>query len=344
MNLQLLIDSIVRQTTVLMAQLATSGGARAPLHHVANQVFSDLAEELERQGLSRAVTADMFGISLRSYQRKVARLRESSSESGRSLWEAVLQFLASRRISTRAEVLQRFERDPEPIVRGMLTDLVESGLVFCTGAGAEAVYRATSEEELEAMRRAQAMRGLDEFVWAIIYRQGPLELGRIADLVKLKPKELAPILERLVQSGRVQSQAADSSGSGETLYSSALLVVESSGGAGWEASVYDHFQAMVRTICSRLEDAPDARQYAGFSGGSTYSFDVGLEHPLRDEVLSTLAQFRERCSDLRKRVMAYNEAHGEPESIERVVTYAGQSVICNPKDKRGELDQKEDVE
>jgi len=36
MNALVLIDSVVRQTTVLMAQLATSGGIRAPLAHLAN--------------------------------------------------------------------------------------------------------------------------------------------------------------------------------------------------------------------------------------------------------------------------------------------------------------------
>ena len=33
---------------------------RAPLAHVANQVFLDLANELEAQGVSRKVSADMF--------------------------------------------------------------------------------------------------------------------------------------------------------------------------------------------------------------------------------------------------------------------------------------------
>ncbi len=66
MNAQVLIDSIVRQVTVLIAQLATSGGIRAPLSHVANQVFLDLARELEEQGVSRKVSADMFGMALRA--------------------------------------------------------------------------------------------------------------------------------------------------------------------------------------------------------------------------------------------------------------------------------------
>jgi hypothetical protein len=51
MNIQVLIDSIVRQTTILIAQLATSAGARAPLAHVANQVFLELVSELKAQGL-----------------------------------------------------------------------------------------------------------------------------------------------------------------------------------------------------------------------------------------------------------------------------------------------------
>jgi hypothetical protein len=70
-NVNLFIDAIVRQTTVLIAELATSRGLRAPLAHVADQVFIELTRELESQGLSRKVTADMFGMALRTYQRKV---------------------------------------------------------------------------------------------------------------------------------------------------------------------------------------------------------------------------------------------------------------------------------
>ena len=90
MTIELLIESIVRQTTVLIAQLATSGGARAPLAQVANQVFFDLASELSRQGVSRKVSADLFGLGLRTYQRKIQRLLRCTTERGRSLGEEVL--------------------------------------------------------------------------------------------------------------------------------------------------------------------------------------------------------------------------------------------------------------
>src|SRR3954469_21107826 len=93
MNVKILIDSIVRQTTVLIAQLATAGGVRAPLAHIANQVFRELARELDAQGVSRKVSADMFGMALRSYLRRIAGLNESSTERARTLWEAVLAYL-----------------------------------------------------------------------------------------------------------------------------------------------------------------------------------------------------------------------------------------------------------
>jgi hypothetical protein len=81
MDAKLLIDAIVRQTTVLIAQLSTSAGIRAPLAHVADQVFLDLASEIEAQGVARKVAADMFGLALRSYQKKVQRLTESATPS-----------------------------------------------------------------------------------------------------------------------------------------------------------------------------------------------------------------------------------------------------------------------
>ncbi|MDH5674692.1 MAG: hypothetical protein OEZ06_21370 [Myxococcales bacterium] len=65
MNTRLLIDSIVRQTMVLIAQLSTVQGARSPLSHVADQVFLELTRKLESQGVRRQVVADMFGMALR---------------------------------------------------------------------------------------------------------------------------------------------------------------------------------------------------------------------------------------------------------------------------------------
>ena len=89
MNPALLIDSIVQQTMVLIAQLATSAGFRAPLSHIADRVLLDLSRELQSQGVTQKVRADMFGMALRTYQSKIRRYSASQNEGQESVWKAV---------------------------------------------------------------------------------------------------------------------------------------------------------------------------------------------------------------------------------------------------------------
>src|SRR5687767_9247846 len=156
MNSKLLIDAFVRQTMVLIAQVATMAGARTPLAHVANQVFLDLTQALEEQGLGRKVVADMFGLALRSYQQKVDRVMESASSSGMTLWEAVHRYITERNVVQRAELMRRFAKDNPDSVAGILHDLVESGLVYKTGRADHVVYRIAPEADLQqALERDQ---------------------------------------------------------------------------------------------------------------------------------------------------------------------------------------------
>jgi hypothetical protein len=138
----------VRQTTVLIARLSTAAGVRSPLGHLADEIFSGLVSELNRQGVSNKVIADMFGMALRSYRQKVQRLAESASSGGTTLWSAVQAFLAEREWSTRGEILERFKYDDEVSVRGILNDLVESGLAVRSGMRDDTRYRVPTEDEL----------------------------------------------------------------------------------------------------------------------------------------------------------------------------------------------------
>src|SRR6185295_9510551 len=118
MNGKLLIDAIVRQTTVLLAQLSTAAGIRAPLAHVADEVFLSLSREIEAQGVGRKVAADMFGMALRTYQKKVQRLTESATEREKTLWEVVLDLVTASGSISRRQILDRLSRDDEREVIG----------------------------------------------------------------------------------------------------------------------------------------------------------------------------------------------------------------------------------
>ena len=330
MNVRLLIDAVVRQTMVLVAELATSGGLRAPLSHVAGQAFLELARELENQGVGKKVTADMFGMALRTYQRRTQRLSQSRTDRGRSLWEATLEFIEQSGVVRRDDILKRFRHDDEPSLRGVLRDLTDSGLVFSSGAGSNLSFRAATKDEVTTLRRGGDSLGLEAFVWSSIYREGDVSIELLAERTALSPAELGPVVESLVASGKVER-----SGSGETeRLRSSQLVLGFDDPAGWESSVLDHFTALVQTVIRKLSVDQRAKRHDEI-GGSTYHFELWRGHPFESEVLGELGRFRERMSALRQKLDDYNRAQPTSESKLRVVAYYGQSTVEEEDDDQG---------
>lgn len=321
MNVELLIHAIVRQTTILIAQLATSHGLRAPLAQIANQVFVDLVRELERQGVSRKVSADMFGMGLRTYRRTIQRLSESSTERGRSLWEIVLEYIRDNALVNRQQVLQRFAHDDEAQVKAVLRDLSESQLIFSSGTGVGTAYRAATAEETAVLQSQRGPEGNDELLLALMYREPPLTAGEIAALAQTDEASVEASLARLCASGRVDQLEGD-----VPRYHGRALVIPLGAPAGWESAVFDHFKALVTTVLCRLrENRPTALEDR--IGGSTYTIAVWDGHPLSEEVHGALGQIRRMLGDLRARVEQVNETHTVPSDHARVVIYAGQCVI-----------------
>lgn len=71
----------------------------------------------------------MFGMASRTYQRRTQRLRESQTERVARYERPLFDFIAARSVVTREEVLTRFHRVDEALVRGVLHDLTERVLL-----------------------------------------------------------------------------------------------------------------------------------------------------------------------------------------------------------------------
>jgi hypothetical protein len=323
MNVPLLVDAIVRQTTVLIAHLATSGGARAPLAHTANQVFLDLAQELKAHGLGHKVIADMFGLALRTYHGKVRRLSESNTFRGQSLWSAVLGYIQEKQPIQRLVLQQRFQNDDQATLRSLLGDLVDSGLISRTGRGDHTTYRAVDFQD--AASEGAVGEHLDEVVWVAVHRFGPVEVGELARTLAMEVTALAPTLERLVQRGDVTRQERAS----RMTYSAEHCYVPMGSSIGWEAALFDHYQAVVNAMCTKLSMGAQRATAGEWVGGSTYHYDVWEGHPLFDEVAGHLTALRAASVALRQRVEAYNAKHSAPkeEMQRRFTAYVGQTVV-----------------
>ncbi len=334
MNVNALIDAVVRQTTVLIAHLATSAGMRAPLAHVANQVFLELVTELRSQGVGRKVIADMFGMALRTYHARLERLNESATDRGRTLWEAVYGHIGEKGLVSRADVLIRFRNDDAETVKGVLNDLVESGLVFRSGRGERVVYRAASPEDLHAAQAVGAeemAEGDRALVWVAVNRYGPCTPAAVGQAVKLDPAALDAALAALVADGRVQQ-------TDDGRYRCDTCVIPVGATVGWEGAVFDHYQAMVTALCRKLRQGATRSRADDACGGSTYGFDVWPGHPHEEEIRSLLSSARVRLSEARARVDDYNAEHGVSPDATRYVFYVGQTAIDSTFDLKDPAD------
>jgi hypothetical protein len=321
MHASLLIDSIVRQTTVLVAALATASGQRAQLAHVANLVFADLVRELREQGLGNKVIADMFGLALRTYRRKVARLSASRTEQGQSLWDAVLRHIQQNGPVLRTAILRRFARDDEAVVRSILLDLVESGLVERRGSDEQ-----TSFEPVSIEPTADAVPGgmLESLVLVALHRSGPLGSSELAELVPAGPAELEATVAQLVDAGLVKLEQRGE----HKRYVCESCVIGFGDEVGWEAAVFDHYQAMVTALVTKLRSGARRADLADEGGGSTFVFDLWEGHPMQPRIVGYLRTMREHGVALRKELADACAASPMPPDARplRVVAYVGQSV------------------
>jgi hypothetical protein len=319
-NTHLLIDAVVQQTMVFIAQLATSGGVRAPLAHVADQVFLDLTNELQNQGVTKKVIADMFGMALRTYHRRVQETRQSRTDVGRTVWEAVLEFIRETEPVSGSEVQRRFVHDDAEVVSGVLHDLVSSGLAFRSGRGDSAVYRAAAEADF-ALANGSGTDAAEWLVWLSVYRKGPLTLSQVGESTRLPLAACERVLGELTQQGRI-SKSDDT----DPVYRSERFEVPLGESQGWEAAVLDHYQAMTSAICAKLAERGSGARAKDTVGGSTWSLDVWAGHPLEEEATKTLARVRAQLEDLRTRVDQHNESASPDTLRQRVVVYVGQYV------------------
>lgn len=325
MNAQVLIDAIVRQTMVLIAQLSTVDGIRSPLSHVADEVFMGLVRELESQGVGKKIIADMFGLALRSYRQKVQRIGESATTRGVTLWSAVHSYLSGRPAASRTDILLHFKHDEESSVRGILNDLVESGLVHRSGRGKDTRYRVATAEELEELGASAAVNSLETnaaLVWVHVYQASPIAKERLSDLLPLPPPALDAAVQHLEAEGRIRVERRPDG----VFYATDHCLIPVGETVGWEAAIIDHHRAVLTAVAAKVVSGARRSAATDEVGGTTLSFDLWPGHPREREVRQLLSSARQQSIRLWEEVTEYNKG-ALPENAYTVTFYCGQYLV-----------------
>lgn len=243
MNIAVLIDAIIRQTSVLVARLAVAGG-RPSLAHTPNQVFIEVVRELKQQGVGNKVIADMFGMALRTYHDRVRRLEHEARYGGCSLWEAVLGYIREAGPVPQSDVVLRFRNEDALTLRGVLKDLVDSGHVMRTGRGPTVILQSAEALVPSASPSAESDprgRRVANLVWVTVNRLGACSFSQICEQVPSHEAELHRALELLVKEGKLHTTCSE----GKVRYIAGECVIPPRDPLGWEAAMFDHYQAMV---------------------------------------------------------------------------------------------------
>jgi hypothetical protein len=316
MSLDLLLVAFVREASSLLAAAATHRGARTSLAHLSDRLFHGLAQELQALDVRRRVSADMLGMVPRAYLRKVARLEESITDRGRCLWEACYDYIAAQGSVSHAALQERFHRDDQDVLRGVLSDLRHTGAILTEGRGAQIVYRKPTGPEIEA-HLSSAHDGTEDLIWTFIHHDGPVSRSSLLRY-GVKAAELERALEQLIGSGRVREDGAGEQATFSTVVYSIPV------GAGWEGAILDHFHAVVRTLGTILKYPEEP------SAASTYKLDLWPGHPMAEEAKDLFRDWRRRATALRERVDAYNATVDAP-AIEPILLYSGLCKGAAPK-------------
>lgn len=311
MYLKLLIDGIARQTTVLLAQLSTNSGARAPLSRLADQVFLNLAQEIEAQGISKAVVADMFGLALRSYQKKTRRLEQSATETSRTLWEAVYDYIRDDD-RERQNILERFRWDGEREVVSVLSDLVASGLIYVTGNAQRTVYGVTSAKTRQHVQDTSDEEALANVIWLKVFHGEATTVQELERQLGVDASRISSALQELAATDRVHEKAGRLD---------ANNVVIRVGSDGKEAAMLDHFQAVAKVIAKRASTSlADPAE-----GGATFLFSIYRGHPFEKQVIELFQQHRAAVAELWDKVSTHNNSIGlQKPHADQVTFYLGQ--------------------
>lgn len=316
MHVQLLIDDMVRQTTVLIAQLSTAAGVRAPLSQLADQVFLELSRELSAQGVRQKVAADMFGMALRSYQMKVRRLSAGGSDPALTLWQALHDRLL-RGSATRRELEAAFKGHSAKDVAATLKDMAESGIAYVSGRGQGAVYGLTSAADRERASAAARGDASADMAWYLVASGAASTREEVARELRCEAAEIAAVLDALIADGCLREENG--------LLESRRFEIAVGAEKGWETAVCDHFRAVAAAIAAKVGRPSSERDDR--TGGGTVSFILPPDHPHAAEAHRLLATVREQVNALWRRASDYNQAHPPPEGSDRLTFYFGQHLI-----------------
>jgi hypothetical protein len=330
-KVQLDFSGLVERLVPLVAELFATLAAQDPLKmsfaDIAGKTLLDMVEVMQRDGMSQETIAATLGMTIGGFRTKLKKLRDvyrsseppSGGSRSRTLLEQVFAFIDETARESSKDVpfhviAERFQGVHDDTLRGVLKFLVGYELLETLGRGQRRRYRI-------ATRRVSGDSGLPE-VSVLLFREGPMTLEQLCKRSGRSEAACLPLLEQLRQDGALEELAAPN---GSTLYRVSDYHIPVGMTAGYEVAILDHVTAMCAAVCKKVRLGRHEATAADLHGGTTFSFDVPVGHPLETEIAGFLKGARVQMETwLEASRTASKGERGRP--MRRVTIYTGQMV------------------
>ncbi|NUN13814.1 MAG: ArsR family transcriptional regulator [Myxococcales bacterium] len=328
MKFSTLVERMVPLVAELFATLQVNDPLRMDFADIGQKTLIDIVGVLRQDGMTNEEIAQTLDLSIAGFYKRIRELRETYAPGKRgrpkpTLWEKVYQVVlqktaSSPRKAVRYTAVQSvFPSVPDERLRTTLRFLVRFGLLTVTGPTQFPEYRVVPRDEEPDITYHSVV--------VTLYREGPLSLADLAERLRCTTAECEPHLKRLRDAGKLVESAPEHPG-GSVRYRATSYHIEPESDLGYQAALWDHFYAVVRAMCKKVRMNTHLAQLNDVIGGTTFSFDVPLQHPLYAEISGFLTQTRVQMEKWLAEVSALNQ-NGDPALPRaRVTIYAGQFV------------------
>jgi hypothetical protein len=325
-----LVERLVPKVAELFATLAAQDPLKMSFADVAGKTILDMVEVMSRDGISQEAIAAGLGMTVGGFRNKLRRLREayrdpdqigSGNSRPKTLLEQVYGFIDENYATAGNPVLyikvaDRFKRVPDETLRALLRFLVQYGLLEVEGRGRRRRYRSIT------LRRSEDV-GLPELS-VMLFREGPLTLTEIVTRMGRSEEEVLELIAELRDESTLTEEDDET---GETVFRVHDYHLPVGLNAGYELAIWDHITAVLTAICKKVRVGQHEAQMQDRIGGTTFSFDVPIGHPIEDEIASFLGESRAKMERWLEQVREIEVTETDEETPRRRVTiYTGQML------------------
>jgi hypothetical protein len=316
----LLITIVVRKSADLVATVATQGGSRHSLAEVPNRFHEALAEALDARNVPRKVAAEMFGVGLRTHQRRLKQAHEAPVTKRETLSARVYRLVSVAGESTKLDIELAFQDVPAHLLASALRDLQKNDLLLRTQHGAEVRFATTGRSGV--LQDADEFHVLQHFLSALVHRLGPVRSRDLCPLVD-EPLELVEsALQTLEHDGFLASEGPQTA----RQWVSRNKAMPRKAGPRRLATLGDHFVAVLTNLMGAVEENdPETMDTSPSSAGTSVAIEVPEGHALVGELHEAFRVFRTTVADIQKRAEGLEDA-GNTSPPVRLSSYAGTRV------------------